>query len=129
MTRIEYLLESWNDNEIEVYQNTIKFFDNYFKDQYSESIILDYFKKIKNKNFRINDLDKKWVACEKIQDYEKCTVIEAIKEISDNIDVMLDNIDISSEVKNVCELMNKKEITHKPRIAFYIIVLYNIDNL
>lgn len=98
-----------------------KFFE---KSEFSiqENRIEQLYNMISEKESRVNDLDKQWVACE--QNYEKETVIEAIHIILDqarSIRKLLDHDIFLELVEKTC--LEFQAYTHKPRIPFYIVVL------
>ena len=127
----KYFKEGWNKEEGELYSETVHFIQKHFPLEFTEEEIKEYFKEIKNKNQRTNTLDKQWVACDKIQEYEKETVVNAIWEIVRyKIDAITGTINqnlIYEKTLEICNEMNKKGITHKPRTSFYILVLRSLE--
>lgn len=130
--RLDLIIHGWSKEEVELLDKTTNFIKSNFVNRPSDKQIEEYFERIKNKNSRINDLDKKWVACDEMQEHERSTAVKAILEIiGKTIYVLTGGINdrtVSVDVDRVCKLMNERKITHKPRIAFYIMVLWIIDN-
>lgn len=126
MSNIKYLLKNWSRQEINMFLETKEFLTYNFKDKISEDKMESYFEEIKNKVDRINDLDKQWVACN--QEHEKYTVIKAMEKLN-TIDMFLNKITkemVSDIIDEICKSMSDKNIIHKPRIVFYILVLDQI---
>ncbi|MCG3680286.1 hypothetical protein [Aliarcobacter butzleri] len=126
MSNIKYLLKNWSRQEINMFLETKEFLTYNFKDKISEDKMESYFEEIKNKVDRINDLDKQWVACN--QEHEKYTVIKAMEKLN-TIDMFLNKITkemVSNIIDEICKSMSDKNIIHKPRIVFYILVLDQI---
>ena len=82
----------------------------------SNARIKECYDLISNPEDRVNTADKKWVACE--QDHEVSTVVDAIDEI---LDEKYSTSDISDAVSKTCTQF--KEVTHKHRIPFYVLVI------
>lgn len=83
----------------------------------NKKAIESYYDLISNPQNRVNDEDKKWVAC---SDDERETVKSAIKEFVNETDQR-----IEAAIDETCELFKNKEITHKLRIPFYIATMIN----
>ncbi|MCG3690105.1 hypothetical protein [Aliarcobacter butzleri] len=126
MSNIKYLLKNWSRQEIDIFLETKEFLTCNFKNKISENKMENYFEEIKNKVDRINNLDKQWVACN--QEHEKYTVIKAMEKLN-TIDMFLNKITkemVSDIIDEICKSMSDKNIVHKPRIVFYILVLDQI---
>ena len=80
--------------------------------------IKSYYDLISNPQNRVNDEDKKWVACS--DDDERETVKNAIKEFINKDDETIENA-----IEETCILFNDKKVTHKHRIPFYIVTMFN----
>lgn len=81
---------------------------------------------ITNPESRVNSDDKKWVACS--QDSELITVFNAICEI---LNINKNEINKFQDlyigiIQDICLKFTEWEVTYKPRIPFYVLVLDKI---
>ncbi|MDX4026771.1 hypothetical protein NG782_10325 [Aliarcobacter cryaerophilus] len=95
----------------------------YLKNILSAQRVEQCYKLISNPKERVNTEDEQWVACE--QEHELKTVLNAINEIleEDGHDLLNHQDVLFNIIEEICELFQKNEITHKPRIPFYVLVL------
>ncbi|KHG33177.1 hypothetical protein [Sulfurospirillum sp. MES] len=103
---------------------------SYIQDKLLELILEDeriekLYKMISNPELRVKDKDEKWVAYTS-QASEDTTVVDAIRKIlidelpSREIPLKKEVEDAVDEVGTIFETM---DISHKPRIPFYVLVL------
>jgi hypothetical protein len=112
-----------------------EYFLEKFTDTLDSEFILDdgriekCYKYIKNKNSRVNDNDKQWIAYSS-EEYERKTAIEAIKKILDDNSMRYKADTIMESITNVVDevggIFEENEITFKARIPFYILVLHKL---
>jgi len=89
----------------------------------TESRIKKLYDIIPNIEMRVNDDDKKYVACV-TEDYENSTVFKAIQIlIKDELKKTVSKLVLIDAIKEVCRRFQKLKINNKPRIPFYILVL------
>lgn len=103
---------------------------SYIQDTLLELILDDtriqkLYEMIPNPKSRVDTADKQWVAYTS-QDSEKITVVEAIREIL--IDILPSwKIPLKKEVEDAVDevgtIFETMDISHKPRIPFYVLVL------
>lgn len=98
----------------------------YLKDILDEDRIEECYSLITNPKLRVNSDDKKWVACS--QETELINVFNAICEI---LNIEGNNKNTLKEsyieiIQDICLEFVNLEITHKPRIPFYVLVLDKI---
>lgn len=78
---------------------------------------------------RVNDEDKQWIAYS-TEDYERETAIKAIKKILEHnsIDYVAETIigQITIRVDEVGTIFEDNDLTLKPRIPFYVLVLHKL---
>lgn len=92
----------------------------------TESRIKRLYDIIPDKDMRINDDDKKFVACV-TENYENSTVYKAIKKlIKEDIRKNVLDSTIRDAVKDTCVRFRNLQINDKPRIPFYILVLNKV---
>ncbi|MDX4069134.1 hypothetical protein [Aliarcobacter skirrowii] len=108
--------------------HTLSDVKEYLQDN-SFSITDDRIKKcydlIPNPEVRVNSDDKQWVACV-TQDFEEQTTIDAIAKIFSKDRDLLTDEDIKEQAEEVCKIFKRKEISHKPRIPFYVLMIDRI---
>jgi len=71
---------------------------------------------ITRSKIRVNNPDKKWVACS--DDSEVKIAIDAITKILATVD---EDLNLHDVAKSVCEIFD--DISHKPRMPFYVVML------
>jgi len=82
------------------------------------------YNKITAPKSRIKTRDESWVACG--QRHETTKVETAIYELLDDVKYLKTcKASIGEIVSDTCSLFKNKEITMKPRIAFYVLVIKN----
>jgi hypothetical protein len=105
ITKVEEVIKFLKDNNFDVDKICIK----------------ANFNKIDHIPQRVNDPDKKWVACEK--PHEVKTVVDAINAIISPAKPT--NPTVKEAVEATCEEF--KDISKKPRIPFYVAVLKRLS--
>jgi hypothetical protein len=100
-----------------------KYFESqgFDKKTYTPERIAELYKMISDAIPRVNDLDKKWVACS--EDYEKDTAHIAIKEIISEYDSTIDIHAIQFAMEHACNVFKEKDLQMKHRIPFYIVMM------
>lgn len=120
--------------------HTLSDVKKYFLDTYTKTEDLNfiispekieaYYNLIYAPHSRVNDEDKQWIAYS-TEEYERETAIKAIKKILDHkkISYTPETImaRITSRVDEVGYIFEDNNLTLKPRIPFYVLVLHKLN--
>ncbi|CAA6807761.1 MAG: Unknown protein [uncultured Sulfurovum sp.] len=87
------------------------------ENEITEERVEECYIEITNPANRIKGNDEPWVACE--EEHELNSVLTAM----DKILVNMDEDKVKDRIEYVCQVFQSKEISHKPRIPFYVLVL------
>jgi len=103
-------------------EDIIEYFNEKLQHILDEERIEELYNLISNPQLRVNSEDKQWVAFA-TQATEDTTVHDAIRKILSEANCASVVEDINNAINLTGEYFQALNITHKPRIPFYIMVL------